>query len=214
MCKDPTTSSSVRSRMGAMAATMPRTVFGPAVLAMVASLFACNGYRGGPAVGDRAFVAMLKEKAAALAQAEMAKYNALDELYKDKVEFSSLSIPVIGSSSGAYLKQYRRFEGFEIKDIYYRPESLLYPIVFEISFDYETFATDVVHATTPDAAEAAKAMTQFNSYGRYALTRRFRCDMNGNYVGSLPPRPPIPNFFSRQSPVEEKEGSRPDTVGK
>jgi len=148
-------------------------------------LFGCApkpSYAGCP---DPAFVARLKEEALALAESEIAKFNAADQLYKDKLEFHEIRGHPFMSNAGIYTKMYRDFYNYELVDIY-RSESFLWPITYEIRYDYKAYSTEMRHSDFPESKELAKKDTEYTLRYETSVTRRYRCDQDGEYDGSLP----------------------------
>ena len=139
---------------------------------------------------------MLIRKAQELAEKELGRMSAAELTYRNTVSFQELVGPMFTPGTGNYMKMYRSFNEFTIKDIY-RSESFVYPVAVEIEFKYQFLNTQPRSSALPNARALSRADTRFSVVGSYTLTRRYRCDGEGNYTGRLPELPPRPNFYRR-----------------
>jgi hypothetical protein len=160
-------------------------------------LFASTGCRGGGSGGGE--VDMLKRAAGKIASSEMAKFNALELQDKDKVVFSSIGtiLPEMDYGTGIYMKRYRKFTRYELKDIV-KSDSMVAPYILVIDYTYDFMMTPPKAAKSPTdkaAEDAAAKETEFAPTTEH-LVRRYHCDPNGNFVGKISDLPPPENFYS------------------
>ncbi len=163
-----------------------------------------------PAIRSKAFVDMLKEKAADLAEADLTRFNVADAAYKAKVQLHTQDLPM--GETGIYIKMYRHFTGYEVRDIY-RSDSLIYPIAYAIRFYYEIVATAPQHMDLPGAEEKAKRDNEFKVVSKHSITRYYACDDDGDYAGNLPEVPARPNYYTRFQGIDPEPGAvRPNPL--
>lgn len=146
----------------------------------------------------------IRAKAEAFAQAELARMNAAEMMYRNKVTLHEITIPASGNISRVKVKMYREFTGYEVVDIY-RSDSVLAPIVYEIKYQYNLYSTPARNSANKVEYELAEHDTKFFLDGQYAITRRYPCAPNGEYAGTLPPLPPRPDFFAKGADPEAGE---------
>lgn len=161
------------------------------VFLCVSLVVCCGGPRdegSGPnaEIDDRA----LQIRADELAQSEIARLAAEALLHRSRATLHETRLPVIGSKVGVYLKIYREFTGYEVVDIV-RSNSVLYPIEMVIRFDFDVLATEVRGMSEPDAQVHAQADFRFRVFRQNSVTRRYRCDSQGNTADTLPELPPL-----------------------
>ncbi|MBN2310939.1 MAG: hypothetical protein JXR94_18335 [Candidatus Hydrogenedentes bacterium] len=183
---------------GAMKKYAIAAVFVLAVLGL-----GCREQSGLP---SRGFVEQLREKAQQLAESELERLNAIEQQYKNEIEFHHHH----SLGTQAFTKTYREFIHAEVVDIY-RSESYLFPITYEITFTYEHYTTPFRHVNQDKGAAMALSEkdTEYTLYNTAQLTRRYRCDATGEYDGSLPPMPPVTRFFEPTPPEIEAPTANP-----
>lgn len=145
---------------------------------------------------DATYVELLMRKAKELAERELGRMSAAELTYRNTVSFQELVGTMFTPGTGNYMKMYRSFNDFSIRDIY-RSESFVFPVAVEIQFEYQFLNTQPRPSTLPDAEALSKSDTRFSIAGTYTLTRRYRCDGEGNYTGRLPELPPRPDYYRR-----------------
>ena len=160
-----------------------------------------------PAHVPASYTKHLIDQATKLGEREIARMSAAELIYRNQsfLNESAIKGDVLAPGFGMYLKIYRSFTGFKIKDIY-RSESFLYPVAYDIEYDFDLLGTTPRVYSDPKSVELSAADTQFNLIGRYNLTRRYKVDAQGNYTGTLPELPPRANFSTRGLPEEVEEG--------
>lgn len=144
-------------------------------------------------------IAKLTETASRLAESEMARMSAAEMIYRNKVQYNETILPVLQTKTGAYLKIYRNFTGYEVEDIVLS-DSVLYPITYEIRYDYDVLASTQRGMDLPNAFSLSSQDREFELLRHSSVTQRYRCDWSGDYEGapsSLLSRP-NPFFLSEK----------------
>jgi hypothetical protein len=152
------------------------------------------------------FVVELQQKATALGQHELARFNAADLLYKGIPELHTTEVPIIHTKQHAWVKTYRRFTEFEVVDIT-QSKSLISPITYTISYRFDQFST-LERATNEfeNALELAEKDTGFEFQWSDSFTRDYLCDEEGNLVNLYPQGLDRPIYFrDRSSSVGHSE---------
>ncbi|HIB53399.1 MAG TPA: hypothetical protein EYO39_01010 [Nitrospirales bacterium] len=148
----------------------------------------------------------LQNMAVAIGQNELARFNAADMLYKNIPELHSVQIPIMNTYNHAWAKTYRRYTDFSVVDIT-RSASLVSPISYSITFQYDQFSTQDRSTETAGAKELAIEDTRFNLRFSDSFTRYYFCNEDGLLVDPTPPLPVRPDFFQRAYNDEAKLGS-------
>lgn len=168
---------------------MKRLVASASVLALVTLWSGCGGNE----------VDRLKRAAEKIANAEMAKFNAQELKYKDEVYFSSIGavLPEIDYGNGQYIRRYRIFNGYQLKDIV-KTDSMVAPYILVIEYSYDFMMTPPKSAKSVQDQEARDACAKETQFipELYHLIRRYHCDAKGNFVGKISDLPPLENFYS------------------
>ena len=139
------------------------------------------------------YIDMLKAKAAALAESELARMAAIELVYRSRVQLFETENPVFLNKIGVYMKLHRNFKGYRLIDIV-RSESLMFPIVFEIEYEFDLLATKEHSMNAPNAKKLAKKERDLRVLGNYRFSRLYRCDIAGNVAwgtGQFLPRPDL-----------------------
>jgi len=144
-------------------------------------------------------VERMKRAAAKIGDAEIAKFNAQELKYKDEVLFSSIGtiLPEMDFGNGVFMKRYRVFKGYELKDIV-KTDSMVAPYILVIEYSYDfmmTPAHDARNAGDTEARDLAAKDTEFKA-DLFHLIRRYHCDAKGNFVGKISDLPPLENFYA------------------
>ncbi len=137
----------------------------------------------------------LKQKAAELADAELARLSAIELMYRDKTYYHSFQMQQGNIAGSAYAKVYREFTDSRLVDIT-SSESILRPFLITIDFDYDILASEAVQTRMIDHQKALTARN-FKTYAvsRSATTRLvYSCDEKGRLL-ALPPPLPRPNVW-------------------
>jgi len=192
--------SSALNRLGWVCAAL-------ACAALAAVLFAQGSsqprYQGSP-LPNPEYVAMLREKAEALAESELRAFNEIEAQYKTVVrQHPQPKNPM--NPAGLYTKCYREFTDAQVLDIY-RSESLVYPVTYRIRFSFNLYATERVHVELEGARERAEAATEFELIQTSWVDRRYPCSLDGTYSGGLLPAPPHHNYFGGEFAVPPSPG--------
>ena len=150
------------------------------------------------------YIDMLKAKAAALAESELARMAAVELMYRSRVQLYESEDPVFLNKFGVYMKLHRNFKGYRLIDIV-RSESLMFPIVFEIRYEFDLLGTKEHSMDARNAKELAKEERDLRVLGNYGFSRLYRCDAAGNVVGGAGQFLPRPDLYEldsldRQSP--------------
>ncbi len=165
-----------------------------------------------PRVIEEAYSAHLLKKAKELAERELGRMAAAELTYRNKATFNQIpSGSLFAEGQGTYIKLYRNFTGYEIEDIY-RSESFLYPVAYQVRFNFDMLATPPRSSTLQDAQKVAQTDVEFSVIGTFSLVRRYRADRNGEYVGNLPDLPPRPNYHTRAEGTEEAGAALPNNL--
>lgn len=159
-------------------------------------------------LGD--FRVTMLEQAESLAAEELARLSAIELLYKNIPQLQMATIPVEERRIGGWVKSYRKYTGYEINDIY-RSDSYLYPIIFEISYQFDQFHTETRDFKNVRSQGISMNDKKFTLLKKDSLIRRYRCDENGVYLKNLPELPPRPSifvaaYFKQERVAEEFEG--------
>lgn len=168
-----------------------RTMFGRLAPAIVAAMVLSG-------CGRESEVGMLKAAAKKIATAEIAKFNAAELQYKDKVVFNGIGelLPDMDYGNGVFLKRYRKFTGYKLKDIV-KTRSIIAPYILVIEYDYDFMMTQpraAKSSTDRAAAKLAEKDTKYHS-DRCHLIRRYHCDAKGNFIGKISNLPPLESYY-------------------
>lgn len=138
----------------------------------------------------------LTQKAAELADAELARLSAIELMYRDKTYFHSYRMSQGNIFGAAYAKIYRQFTDSRLVDIT-RSESILHPLVLTIDFDYDILASELILSNIKDRQKAFAAHNlKTYTVSRSATTRRvYICDEKARPLDPLPPPLPRPNVW-------------------
>ncbi|MEK7793998.1 MAG: hypothetical protein AAB353_05695 [Candidatus Hydrogenedentota bacterium] len=154
---------------------------------------------------DPAFVDQLKAKANALAERELGRMAATEMLYRNVVELQTPGIDQLPDGTGAWVKIYRSFEGYEIKDIV-RSDSYLSPIEYEIEYRYTIFSTRPLSQLEADGAARAAKDSFFDPLAVRTVSNTYKCDAWGNVVGDFPNLLDRVNYFTRDVDWRDETG--------
>lgn len=168
----------------------PRVLVAAACLALAAG---CEG-RGNAFTPTNKFAEHLRQLAENLAREEMAKFNRIEETYKDVVSLDEQPNNEATTGGGVYYKKYRVFKRCEVLDVK-RTDSYLKPIEMVVRFHYDLMGTTPRHTDFPDSASVASRDTTYEKLRERWITRRYRCDYTGRYDGALPEVPPPDNLY-------------------
>lgn len=129
-------------------------------------------------------IADLMNKAGKVAMAELERFNATQEVYKDKVGLHMTPFNPLAEESGMFLKTYQTYDSYEVIDLL-RTESFLYPVEYVIQYTYSFYHT-LPHHTTElnqfldiDPKRLAEAETEFTKDGDHTFARRYLADRDG-----------------------------------
>ncbi len=145
---------------------------------------------------ERAHIEALKQKADTFAQSEMARYNAIELIYKNIPELHTTRVPINNNLIKGWTKTYRRFTEYEVVDIV-RSESMLSPIQYEITFHYEQYNTPYRKTDAPNAQQLCEDDFEYELRFTESLTRTFACDTQGELLESVSAPPERPLYFKR-----------------
>lgn len=159
---------------------------------------------------DPVLVDQLKAKAKALAERELGRMAATEMLYRNVVESQTPAYDQLPSSLGAWVKIYRNFEGYEVKDII-RSDSYLSPIEYEIEYRYTIMSTRPVMSLGAEGAQSAIKNSFFDPVADRTVVYTYKCDAWGNAVGDLPKLLDRVNYYTRDNKWGTKkiEGTNP-----
>jgi hypothetical protein len=148
-----------------------------------------------PIVGPER-VAEFMEKAHALAEEELAKFNEIERTYMGASRLYRIPHPAL-IQMGVYVKLYREFTSCEVEDILLT-RSLRYPIAYRIRFDYEIYATYPRHVINDkQAKQKSLSDTEFSVLRDGQVRRRYKVDAQGNYKGDLPRLPKPEGYYGQ-----------------
>ena len=136
----------------------------------------------------------LQERAVSLASSELARLNAVELLYRNIPMRHQIQNPAIFRIDQGWTKVYRRFSGFEVKDIR-RSDSLLAPIIFDIDYEYEAFGTVFRKESDGAALEETKTDVIYESIYSDIIRVEYSCDDKGNLLNSQKEYMPRPKYF-------------------
>lgn len=145
-----------------------------------------------PGTIDTPQARLLRNKAIQLAQAELAKMNAIELVYRNKS--NKYSAGKAEFSVEVFAKMYRRFTDYDLLDISLS-ESVLYPVTMSIEYKFDMLATPARNVTMPNSREQSRRDTAFRVHSRHTLRRRYSCDENGNLLRSATEYLGRPSFF-------------------
>lgn len=161
-------------------------------------------------VATPAFVAKLHDKAARLAQSEIAKFNTIELTYKDTVEFHQHKKHPFNPGGGVFVKSYTEYTDYWIKDIR-QTDSFLHPITFDIAYRLKFYATTGEHhSDTPGSEELAEKETEYHVRWEGEIVRNYACDATGEYVGDLPEIPERGHYFESPEAKQQRRRLSPD----
>jgi hypothetical protein len=158
-------------------------------------------------VPGRDYVEMLKDKARKLAETEMAKFNAIEQQYRNAIEYHEDLI--LGHEM--LVKTYRDFKRYKLVDIY-RSDSYLKPVTVEIEYEFDYHCSPPRHISRNEAEMRAlcEKDTEFTLYRRGKVTRRYPCNAMGEYDDSLLDLPAWERFFDK--PPEDENMPPPNAL--
>lgn len=137
---------------------MKATWISVAVVVALLGVACGKGLPDEPGAPER--IAMIRENVLKLADEEMARFQAMEEKYKnDCKEFLCLAHP-IDPTIGVYSKVYRQWESASVVDIRLS-NSLERPYEIPVEYTYTVMATPYHSNSEPDAAERCEEETEF-----------------------------------------------------
>lgn len=161
-------------------------------------LSACTGSpSGAPPDSDSDHTQVLLEKADRFAQSELARYNAVELIYKNIPELHTTRVPINNKLLQGWTKTYRRFTDYEVVDIV-QSGSLLAPIQYEITFQYEQYNTSYRKTDEANAQELCEKDFQYTLRFTDSITRNFACDEKGIPLNSISEMPERPLYFKKE----------------
>jgi len=141
-----------------------------------------------------------------LAEQELAQFRKSEEMYKDKLMTHPFTLNPFHPGAKMYVKWYRDFTGYEVRDIY-RSDSFLWPAVFEVAYNYDLMHTDIRTTIERDEflgldpREQAAEDTEFEKGNSFTVIRRYRAKLDGEVENNLPPMPSRDVFPNARNPV-------------
>jgi len=136
----------------------------------------------------------LQQKAINLASSELARFNAIELLYRNIPIRHRITNPGTMHFDFGWVKLYRRFSDFEVKDVR-RSDSLLTPIIFEVEYDYELFGTRFNRESEGPALAKTREDIVFEVRHSDTVTVFYGCNESGVMVNSDQEYLPRPNYF-------------------
>lgn len=136
----------------------------------------------------------LEQKARTLAQAELARLNAIEMVYRNIPMQHSIITPGTSQRLFGWTKIYRRFSYAKVRDVI-RSESLLAPIKYKIEYGYEVFATDYRKEIDGPALEQTLTDNRYRILRTNVLHVDYACDESGNPKGDIQEYLPRPKIF-------------------
>ncbi len=149
---------------------------------------------------DPAVVERLEDRAKALAEDELVRFNKAEQVYATQVMYHPNMTNLFGIDEGVYLKMYREFTGYDIADIV-RTESLLRPVAFRIVYHAKVHASKAQHSALPGSLQKALADDVLTVVREITVPREYRGDSRGDVdetqLGQVPPM----NFYQMDKPA-------------
>lgn len=136
----------------------------------------------------------LQQKAIDLASAELARFNAVELLYRNIPMRHRITNPGTMHFDFGWVKLYRRFSDLDVKDVR-RSDSLLTPIIFEVEFEYELYGTRFHRESEGPALEKTRTDIIFDILHSDTVTIFYGCNEEGQLVNSDQEYLPRPNYF-------------------
>ncbi len=145
-------------------------------------------------------VAQLEERAHDLAQRQYEYFKMYEDEHRDEVRYHEIVGHPFREGEGVYLKDYREFVGYTVDDIL-RSESYRTPVEMVITYYYEW------RITPPRASDLGRVLldldptliaandTEFSVRSNHRMTRRYRCDSQGDYHGALETPLPLEHYY-------------------
>ncbi len=140
---------------------------------------------------------VLLKKAEELAKSELARLAAAEMIYRNKVYDHIYFDEDNGVRTDVLMKYYRNFHDMEVLDVK-RTDSLLYPVEFEIRYDFDMLGTKEVAGPPNTLTELAKSVKNDNAFQLYisdSLVRTYRCGETGECAVMNPDSLPRPNYW-------------------
>jgi hypothetical protein len=144
-------------------------------------------------------------KAETLARQQMVRFNAIELIYRNMPEKHSVRSPATLVKESGWVKVYRRFSSYTVKDIR-RSESLLHPIIYDVEFSYDVFGTRFRNMKEKNALPATQLDNSFAVQYSDTLHHAYQCDEFGNLLEKVPAFPKRPNYFQGDHMNEMIEG--------
>lgn len=153
---------------------------------------------------DAAFAGRVLQRAEQLAKSEMARFQKMEEMYKDTVVLNEMP-PNEMHFMAVYYKSYRRYTGAKVEDIS-RQDSLIKPIVCKIRFSYDLMGTQPRPIDMESPREVAMRDTEYELLKKRHVTMTYYFDIEGNYrEASMEAPPPDSIYFPEDDLMKNYE---------
>lgn len=153
----------------------------------------------------------LHQKATDLATSELARLNAMELMYRNIPMRHRIQNPATLMIDTGWTKVYRRFSGFEVKDVL-RSDSLLSPVLYEIEFKYDIFATQFRKEGDGSALEETKMDKVYEPLYSDVLNVKYGCNEEGELMNPDLGFLPRPNYYRIKEFNEVVLGAKPPQV--
>ena len=150
----------------------------------------------------------LHQKATELATSELARLNAMEMMYRNIPMRHQIQNPATLLIDTGWAKVYRRFSGFEVKDVL-RSDSLLTPVLYEIEYQYDIFATQFRKERDGDALEETKKDKVYEPLYSDVLNVKYGCNEFGELINPNLEFLPRPNYYQITEFNEVVLGAKP-----
>jgi hypothetical protein len=162
-------------------------------VAVVILLAACGG-EPGTSFGPQD-IAEVQQRALELAEQEIARFQAIDDKYRNDVNFYAMSGHPFYPEHGVYAKVYRDYADAEVAEVQLTND-LLKPISVDVAYNFSVQVTEGRNSRDADSPELAESDTEFSERWQGEIRKTYFFDFEKEPVGELPPAPDPPNYWT------------------
>ena len=147
------------------------------------------------ALAMHSMASRIRDEGAAFAQAEMARLNAAEGVYRETVQRHESDASGAHAPSSVVVKLYRNYTAGEIAELL-GPASESGELRLQIRFDYDLLSTRPRDTDDTGSAEAARADGKFSLLRHGSLVQEYAYRLGSDFDSMpLPPIPSRPKYF-------------------